>query len=100
MTTATEVPSVLFIEGELNIYRAAEIKDSLLGALVLSQSLEVDLAGVTELDSAGVQVLMLAKNTARSMQRELRLCAHSPVVVEVFELLNLASFFGDPLVIS
>jgi len=28
------------------------------------------------------------------------LTAHSPAVLEVFEILNLAAYFGDPMIIS
>ncbi|CAN7529005.1 STAS domain-containing protein [Pseudoduganella sp. LjRoot289] len=88
------------IDGELNIYRAADMKALLLGELQRSTVLEVDLAGVTEMDSAGLQVLMLAKQTARAEQRELRLVGHSPAVLEVFELLDLGAWFGDALLIA
>lgn len=93
-------PGLLFIEGELTIYRAAELKDALLAAVNLSPVLEVDLAGVTEIDSAGVQLLMLAKRSALQLERQLRLVAHSPAVLEVFELLDLAGWFGDPLLMA
>ena len=88
------------IDGELNIYRAADLKTLLQGELSRSNVLEVDLAGVTEVDSAGLQVLMLAKQTARAENRELRLVGHSPAVLEVFELLDLGAWFGDALVIG
>jgi anti-sigma B factor antagonist len=91
---------VLRIEGELTIYRAAELKQALLDAVAGAALLEVDLSGVTEIDTAGLQLLMLAKKTAQAAQRELRLVAHSPAVIDVFELLNLAAYFGDPLVIA
>lgn len=103
MSGETE-PGLLFIEGDLNIYRAAELKEALLGAVhhahAHAQVLEVDLAGVTEIDTAGVQLLMLAKRTALQLQRELRLVAHSPAVLEVFELLDLAAWFGDTLLMA
>jgi len=87
------------IDGELTIYRAADLKVTVLEALRKSPVLEVDLSGVTELDTAGLQVLMLAKNTAAADQRELRLVNHSPAVVEIVEMLNLGAFFGDALLI-
>ncbi len=89
--------AVLRIEGELTIFRAMELKPAL---LTQAQHLEIDLSGVTELDTAGVQLLMLAKKTALAEQRELRLVGHSPAVIEVFELLNVAAYFGDPLVMT
>ena len=94
----------LMLDGELDIYRAAPLKDLLLEALAAADrdghGLELNLAGVTELDSAGLQLLMLAKKDAQRRQRELHLVAHSPAVVEVFELLNVGAFFGDPMVIA
>jgi len=91
--------SVMRIDGEISIYRAAELKQVLLTSLEQTQELELDLAAVTELDTAGVQILMLVKRQALATQRKLHLVAHSPAVLEVFELLNLAAHFGDPLVI-
>jgi anti-anti-sigma regulatory factor len=61
--------------------------------------LVVNLAAVTELDTCGLQLLMLAKRSAAKLGGELQLVAHSPAVLEVFELLNVAAFFGDHLVI-
>ncbi len=88
--------AVLRIEGELTIFRATELKPILLAPTLR----EIDLSKVTELDTAGVQLLMLAKKTAQAAQRELRLVAHSPAVIEVFELLNVAAYFDDPLVMA
>ena len=93
-------PARVAIDGELNIYRAADLKTLLLGELQRSSRLEVDLAGVTEMDTAGLQVLMLAKQAARAGQRELHLVGHSPAVLEVFELLDLGAWFGDALLMA
>jgi anti-anti-sigma factor len=87
------------IEGELTIYRAADLKVELLDALRKTQVLEVNLSGITELDTAGLQVLMLAKQTAAADKRELHLVQHSPAVVEIFQMLDLGAFFGDALLI-
>jgi len=86
-------------DGEINIYRAADLKLEVLHALRAAPVLEIDLAGVTELDTAGLQVLMLAKSTATIEQRQLRLRNHSPAVVDVVEMLNLGAFFGDAVLI-
>ncbi len=85
------------LDGELNIYRAADVKALLQTELKRCAALEVDLAGVTEIDSAGVQVLILAKLMARDDNRELRLVHHSDPVKEVFERLALERWFGDGL---
>jgi len=87
------------LDGELTIYRAADVKVTVLEALRKTRVLEIDLSGVTELDTAGLQVLMLAKQTAAASQRELRLVQHSPAVVEIIEMLDLVAFFGDAVLI-
>lgn len=87
------------LDGELTIYRAADLKLTVLAALRQARVLEIDLSGVTELDTAGLQVLMLAKQTAAAEQRELHLLKHSPAVVEIFEMLDLVAFFGDAVLI-
>lgn len=90
----------LAIEGELSIYRAEEIKQALIEPLHSGVQMTVNLAGVTEFDTCGMQLLMLAKRTAKLVGADLHLVGHSPAVLEVFELLNVAAFFGDHLVIE
>ncbi|MYM36939.1 STAS domain-containing protein [Duganella sp. FT50W] len=85
----------LSLDGEMTIYRAADLKVTVLEALRKTRALEIDLSAVTELDTAGLQLLMLAKQTAAAEQRELRLVRHSPAVVEIFAMLDLGAFFGD-----
>jgi anti-sigma B factor antagonist len=88
------------IEGEMTIYRASERKQELLHALAHPEAVELDLSKVSELDTAGVQLLILAKHTAQSRQAALRFVGHSAAVREVFALLNLAAYFGDPISIE
>lgn len=90
----------LVLEGDLTIYQAPEQKRSLLEALEQAKVLELDLSQLGEVDSAGLQVLLLTKRESLAMGRELRILAHSPSLQEVLEFLNVASYFGDPLVIS
>jgi anti-sigma B factor antagonist len=91
----------LALDGELTIYHAAELRQTLLAALAdAPEGLAIDLAGVTEIDSAGVQLLMASKRAANASGRPLTLADHSAPVLEVFELLDLAAFFGDPLVVN
>jgi anti-anti-sigma factor len=85
------------LDGEITIYRAAEIKSLLLDAVAQDLTLEIDLGQVSEIDTSGVQLLMLAKRAAQARERDVRLVGHSPAVIEVFELLNLSSFFGDTI---
>jgi anti-anti-sigma factor len=89
-------PQLLAIEGEMTIYRAAELKQTLLGSLARPGSIHVDLSAVTELDAAGVQLLMLARQLADTRQKELRLVAISLAALEVLELLNLRAYLDPP----
>jgi anti-anti-sigma factor len=93
----TEATTALRIEGEFTIFLAAKLMPVLLQEPAPT---EIDLSGVTEMDSAGVQLLMLAKRSALEQDRELRLVGHSPAVLEVFELLNVAAYFGDQLLMD
>lgn len=90
-------PIVLRIAGEFTIFRAMELKQALLSE---PPPLEIDLSGVTEMDTAGVQLLILAKKEALAAQRELHLVAHSPAVIEVFDLLNVGEYFDDLMVMD
>ncbi len=90
----------LEIEGDLTIYAAADLKEKLLAALAEETEIEVNLARVGEVDTAGVQLLILAKREAARLGKELHLTGHSPAVLEALDLIYLGGFFGDPVVIE
>jgi anti-sigma B factor antagonist len=71
-----------------------------LNALQGQGALELDLSGVTELDTAGLQILVLAKQAAQAAGSSLLLSAHSPAVLEVFELLDMGAYFGDAMLVT
>ena len=84
----------LALEGELTIYGAAELQARLIAALAdAPEGLDIDLAGVTDIDSAGVQLLMATHRTALAGNRRVLLCAPSEAVRDVLDLFDLASFF-------
>ncbi len=85
---------------EFTIYRVAELKPALLAALGEGERLELDLSGVERIDSAGCQLLILAKREASATGKTLAIVAHSPAVQSLIEFYNLAAWFGDPLVVS
>ena len=89
----------LVIDEDLSIYHAAEIKDRLIKELQTNPILELDLSHVGEVDTAGFQLLVLAKMESQRHGGALRLVAHSDSIREVIEFFNMAAFFGDPLVI-
>ena len=89
MSRAANEADRVAIEGELTIYQASEWVAQLQHALHRVDTLTVDLAGITEIDTAGVQVLALARREAAMRERTVIFDAHSPAVMEVFRLLGL-----------
>ena len=90
----------LTIIEDLTIYHALAHKQQLLDALQAANGLELDLSQVAEIDTAGLQLLILAKREAGRLNKDLDIVAHSPNVRQTLDFCNLAAFFGDPVVIS
>ena len=90
----------LNVEGEMTIYQADEIKRKFVSVLANSQEIELDLAKVSDLDSAGLQLLCLLKREASALGKPLRIAAHSPAVIDVIDRFNLAAYFGDPILLA
>jgi len=82
-------PAVLALEGEVTIFHALDIKGRLLDFLGSGDELELDLSGVAELDSAGLQLLLLARREARQQGRALTFTRHSAAVRQVLEIVQL-----------
>ena len=87
------------IEGEMTIYRAAELKDIILPQINQANVIEIDLSRVTEIDSAGMQLLVSAKMEAMIRDKQLHFVGHSKPVQEIIDLCDLGGFFGDQIVI-
>jgi anti-sigma B factor antagonist len=77
------------IGAELTIYRVAELKEQLLAIVAAAPDPSVDLSQVAEIDTAGVQLLLLAQREARARGGELHLRCASPAVRDAFQLLGL-----------
>ncbi len=89
----------LRLHGACTVYEVAAMQTDLLAAVQDFQRVEMDLSQVDDLDTAGLQLLMVCKQESRRLGHEMSIVAHSNAVVGVFEFLNLAAFFGDPLVL-
>lgn len=89
----------LVIAEDMTIYNAAAHKQRLLEALHATDRLEVDLSAVSEIDTAGFQLLVLLKREARRLDKEARIVAHSEAVRDLLDFYNMAAAFGDPLLI-
>lgn len=83
--------AVVALDGELTIYRAAELKAEMLAAAALGSAPVFDLSDVSEIDTAGVQLLLLALREAEARGVKLTLASPSAAVREAFALLELES---------
>lgn len=89
----------LSISEDLTIYHALAHKQLLLDALAATSELELNLSEVGEIDTAGLQLLILLKKEAQQAGKCLRIVAHSQAVSAVIDFCNMAAEFGDPLII-
>jgi anti-anti-sigma factor len=82
------------VNGDLTIYTATDWTTDLLQRLNDCDSLTVDLSKVAEMDSAGLQLLLLLKREAGQQDCKLVLAHPSETVLEVLDLLNMREPFG------
>ncbi len=91
---------LVLASGPFTIFEAAELKMQMLAALYeAGPVLEIDLSGVEEVDSAGMQVLLMLKREAVRCQQQLIYSRHSAAVTAVIELLELGQHLGDPMLV-
>lgn len=90
----------LELNGEMNIYHAAEIKKQLSDFLNKYEMVALDLASVTEIDTSGYQILVSLKNKSKKENKKLALVNHSTEVLKIFDLYGAVGFFGDKIKIS
>ena len=88
---------LMSLSGELTIFSVQDVRNRLLEALASTDELSIDLGEVSEIDTAGLQLMLLAK---RSPGKTVRFCHHSDAVVRLVDLANLAQKLGDPLVLK
>lgn len=89
--------ALVTLAGELTIYTVAEIKAGLAEVMVDADEIEIDLYGVTDVDTAGLQLMLIAK---RCPGKEVCFTHHPASVLRLVDLANLGSVFGDPVFIS
>jgi anti-anti-sigma factor len=82
--------------GDMNIYSANAMKQQLLAHLQGAQSMDkaaevlLDLSEVVEIDTCGLQILLLAERMATASGRTLRIVDPSAAASEVLALCGLA----------
>jgi anti-anti-sigma factor len=88
------------LAGELDIYAAATLREALLPILAQQHEIEIILDEVTEVDGAGLQLLIAAKGEAMRHGAQLQLSGHSVAVVKCLQLCRLTTYFGDPILLT
>ena len=79
---------------ELTIAQASACRDQLVDALCSTQGdLSVDLSGVTDLDSAGVQLLLSLRRSVAARGGTLKVQAATPTVHEALAVFGLEASF-------
>ncbi|WP_019613969.1 STAS domain-containing protein [Psychromonas ossibalaenae] len=99
ITNTNDLETLININDEMTIYTVLEQKNCLLTHLQAGHTLNIDLSAVSEIDSAGIQLLIFMKKTADKLDSDFNLLHHSQSVFEVIELFNLTDFFADPIVL-
>lgn len=88
--------SNLKLDGDLTIYTAANVQQQLLAALNTGRPLDLDLGGVAELDSAGIQQLLALVRECEALARPLRVVGASDCVREVVGLMGVDARLALP----
>jgi anti-anti-sigma factor len=83
--------SELRVDGEITIYRASEVAQTLFAAVrAESGDVSLDMSEVTEFDTAGLQLLLMARRLVEANGHRLDVVQPSECVAEVLGLCNIA----------
>lgn len=99
MTTNTRddaMTTTIKLDGDLTIYAAAETHKQFMVALRDGRDIEISLADVTDIDSAGIQLLVLLKRECAALGRLFSLRAPSAAVLDALKVMHLDSYFSLP----
>lgn len=82
--------------GDLNIYTAAECCTQLRHLIDANASIVLDLSAVSEMDTAGVQLLVQVRRACDAQGKPLRFASPSAAVQDVVQLLQLHELLDMP----
>ena len=85
--------ALLRLSGELTIYHATELWQALLALPAGSGDWTLDLSGVTDIDSAGIQILLATRRSLAARGAALRLAASGAATHAAFSLYGMADAF-------
>ena len=86
------------LEGEVTKRMVGELREAIFPAitsdLAIETEIEIDLSRVSEIDFAGLLLMLEIKLTARARGKAIRFIEHSKPTAEIMKLSGLADFFG------
>lgn len=85
----------LDVSGEMNIYTAPDLKAAFMDALYDAPALELNLTEVEEMDSAGLQLLVLARRECHARGKGFSIISHSAATNSVVRLLGLEELYVE-----
>ena len=88
-TTQAEGTSIVKIDGDLLIGCVAQAKPKIVAAFAASDKVLLDLSGLRECDTAGIQLLLMARASARFQAKNLSVTVHSKSFQPILERLGL-----------
>lgn len=84
------------VDGEMTVYKAEQIKHDLDMCFDADASaIDINLVQVTEIDTAGMQCLIMVRRKADQLEKKLRYVGRSDAVKEAVEMFGLAHYFSD-----
>ncbi|WP_428240287.1 STAS domain-containing protein [Gynuella sp.] len=83
------------ISGEMTIYTILELKEKIAAMLADAHNITLDLSAVNEIDSAGIQLLLVLHNNRLKHQYSLTLTHPHDCVTDAFATLGLQSYLSQ-----
>ncbi|MGA7713054.1 MAG: STAS domain-containing protein [Rhizomicrobium sp.] len=87
--TQVEDTSIVKIEGDLLIGCVAQAKPKIVAALAAGDKVLLDLGNLGECDTAGIQLLLMARASARSQSKSLFVTANSTSFLTTLERVGI-----------
>ncbi len=86
--------STLIFEGELTIYNVSQLKDELFADYdKLAEKVALDLEAVSEIDTAGVQLLLFTKKFFTAIQKPVFISKSNESVENILAALDVNTLF-------
>ena len=96
ITSLANACTRITLDGAMTVYEAVDAKRDLLQALAASAELEIDITGLDEVDTAGLQLLLLLRRESLRTAKPVRLAGSSPALAEVLDRYGLSAHFDQP----